>query len=852
MPTSPRSLRRPRASRAPSLRLQSGLRPLALGLLGLSTAGLPGCGDEQPMMRMPPDVMTEHEAPLDGCSAAMLKPAVAASGGVDGAADPGRTAAACISPAPDDAPGSAIDLQPGSALQLAEYTVLGPAVTLRLGQPLGRRGVDLRLPFDISKLPDGGKGERQRLVVLSRFGSAPVHVTPVENITISAAQGGQLRFHLPGHGLRPRAPAGTLGEVGTFQVAMPADLGQKLRRRFVYRAVGGISMGGIGASMYFFRHPERFDAVGVMGADPGPDLTYTQGFIRDFFFGGFCTAEDMQLDPTNPDKQIGKACPPRRGPLAGQAELTGTFEAMPIQTGEGIGLTLRRRLFLRANRDLVRALGNWAYYNPKDPYLPPGVPASTLEQAPAVACASPIVIKGLRSDPMARPFYDGRYNPAGQSDVITFCDGGEPDGRPGVFDPSQPQLDPAQILLAVDLNGNRNRDAGEPVLMQQSEPFRDVGLDGLPDAREPGYDPIKNPDPAGDNYHYLTNPGGTEGNWRYDAGEPYDDVGLDGVADKGCDIVSGPPGCFDYGEKNGRFDLNPGLQKWLEHDPHTLIEKIPLADLAQRDIFYDAGIRDFFNAHVSTSALFGALSARGLSLQLYGGFPALVGLGPTEETRFDANSVDLAKLGRRAFVRYGNPEIAESEAEKTGDGRHAGAVTQVIHRAIMLFSYLLSRWPDADTSLQADDDPRLVPKNPVFETASGRRAPYSLILPPGYFLPQNAQLRYPIIYIGHGYGMEPEDLGRQIGSLIHSYMSDPDPKRRLPKAVLVFLDGKCRPGGDVPSGPLPAMGDQCEEGTFYTDHPLGGYKGEALLEELDAYLRKTYRLREPAEVEVTR
>lgn len=815
----------------------------------VATGWLPGCGEEMPQGL--PDPMGETEPALEPCSAAMLKPAISAQGST-GTGEPLNLAAACISPAPDDGEAPALSLVPGNALALEGFAPLGPAVTLMLSQPLGRRGIDIRLPFDISKLPDKGRGERQRLVVLSRFGSAPVHVTPVENITVSGAQGGQLRFHLPGHGIRPSSPARTSGEAGTFQIAMPSDLGQKVKRRFSYRAVGGISMGGIGASMYFFRHPERFDAVGVMGADPGPDLTYTQGFIRDFFFGGFCTAEDGLADPTNPDKQIGKLCPPRRGPLAGQGELTGTFEAMPIQTGEGIGLTLRRRLFLRANRDLVRALGNWAYYNPRDPYLPPGVPASTLLQAPATACANPVVLKGSRADAMAKPFYDGRYNPTGEFNVITFCDGSDVDGRPGVFDPAKPQLDPAQILLAVDLNGNGKRDLGEPVILQQGEPFRDVGLDGLANEKEPGYDPIKNPDPAGDDYHYLKNPGGTEGNWRYDAGEPYVDAGLDGVKGKGCDVVAGGPGCFDYGEGNGKFDLNPGLTKWLEHDPHTLIEKLPLEQLMQRDIFYDAGLRDFFNAHVSTSSLFGALAARGLSTQLYGGFPALVGLGPTEESRFNPNTVDFAKLGRRAFVRYGNPEISDDEAAKTGDGRHAGAVTQVIHRAMLLFSYLLSRWPDADTSLQPDDDPRLVPKKPVLKMKNGRESPYSLILPPGYFLPENAGVRYPVIYIGHGYGMEPEGLGTQIGSLIHSYMSDPDPKARLPKAVLVFVDGVCRPGGEVPNAPLPVEGDQCEEGGFYTDHPLGTYQGEALLDELDAYLRANYRLREPAELEVAR
>ncbi len=781
-----------------------------------------------------------EEPELSGCSAALIAPTVqsASSSEVAGAS-------ACLSVHPSEAaknPMPLLAVRKGTDLQLDGYRTLGPAVTLQLGQPLGQRGLDLTLPVDLSQIADK-LGHRHRLVVLSRFGQAKAHVTPVENITISTAKGGQLRFHLPGHDIAPLGPEKTLSDVATFQVAMPNDLGATTKRRFTYRAVAGVSMGGIGASMYFFRHPERFDAVGVLGADPGPDLTYSMGFTRDMFFGGFCTAADEKAGKG----KIGETCPQVRGPLAGQNENVGTFEAMPVQTGEGIGLTLRRKLYLRANRDLVRAIGNWAMYNPNDPFLPPGVPSSTVMQTPAEACKTPVVFKGKTSDPTGKAFYDGRFNPEGKWNVITFCDGGEADGKQGVFDATKPQTDPVQIALAVDLNANGKRDAGEPVIIQTSEPFQDVGLDGLPDSKEPGYDPVRNPDPAGDNYHYLKNPSGTEGNFRYDQGEPYEDSGLDGVKGQGCEVDGGMTGCFDHGEGNGRFDENPGLTKWKAHDPHTLGEKMPLADLAQKDIYYDAGIRDFFNAHVSTSFLYGMLASRGLSTQLFGGFPALTGKSPTEESSFSASEVEMSKLGRRLFVRYGNPEISEQRAAETGDGRHAGAVTQVVHRAITLFKFLLTRWPDADKSIQPSDDPRLVPKDLSIKLKTGRVTPFSMILPPGYFEPQNQNVRYPVIYFGHGYGMDPTDLGKSIGSLIHSFMSDPDEKQRLPKAILVFIDGVCRPGGEVPTQPLPGEGDLCEEGTFYTDHPQGAFQGDSMLEQLDEHLRNNYRTREPEE-----
>ena len=107
---------------------------------------------------------------------------------------------------------------------------------------------------------------------------------------------------------------------------------------------------------------------------------------------------------------------------------------------------------------------------------------------------------------------------------------------------------------------------------------------------------------------------------------------------------------------------------------------------------------------------------------------------------------------------------------------------------------------------------------------------------------------------------KPEDLAA-IGGIIRSFMDNPDDNKRLPKAVLVFMDGRCRNGvskdgavvdvgGDITNAPLPAEGDRCEGGAFYTDHPEGTYQGESMIQELDAELRKKFRLREPAMLEV--
>src|SRR5438128_317334 len=82
------------------------------------------------------------------------------------------------------------------------------------------------------------------------------------------------------------------GAMPTVQLAIPEKAGQPYLRHFTYRGIGGVSMGGFGSSVNFWAHPDRYDAIGVMGADPGPDLTYSLGMIHDFFMAGFCTAPD--------------------------------------------------------------------------------------------------------------------------------------------------------------------------------------------------------------------------------------------------------------------------------------------------------------------------------------------------------------------------------------------------------------------------------------------------------------------------------------------------------------------------------------------------------------------------------
>jgi hypothetical protein len=740
--------------------------------------------------------------PLAACSAAL--PA-----GAHTAAGPGG-ASACAEAA------ATLAAAPSGDLAADGYVVVGPALRLDGTGPFAH-GIDVLLPYTKVR----AMGRTNELVVLLQRGAAPAHAAAVSNLTVDAARG-QARFHLPDARV-------------TLQLALPVAAPPPLRH-YTFRALAGVSMGGIGSSLNFWRHTDRFDAVGVMGADPGPDLTYSLGMIHDFMLGGFCTADDIDGGPA----KLGQLCPSRRALLVDQGERGSSFEQFLYEKGAGVGLTLRRGVYLKANRDLARAFGNAAYANAGSSYLPPGVPASVLALPNADACAKPVVLK---------KFYDRRYNPDGKYDVITFCDGNDSEANGyGKIDPAIAASDPVQILLAVDLNANGVRDSGEPVIVQGSEPWQDVGTDGVADADEPGYDAVANPDPNGDDYHYLWNPTGTENNWRYDAGEPYDDVGVDGVPQSkgGCTAKPDLAGCYDFGEGNGTFDYAPSVQNILAHDPRTLVEKLDPAALARVDTYYDAGIRDFFNAQVSTNSLMGALGAAGAPVRAFDGFPALDGLAPSREAMFDIGRVDLPSLGRHAYVRYGDPDLSAADVDATGDGRHAGSVPEAVHRVEVLMYFLASRWPGGDRAIAPADS--LMSQINDMQTFAGRPSPFTVLLPPGYLRPENATKRYPVIYFMHGYGMEPDQLSA-LTLVTRTAQLDPrlPEARRMQKFILVLVDGKCRPGGELGNGPIPTDGDGCETGTFYTDHPEGAAKMEAALTELMAYIDATYRTLPPAD-----
>ncbi len=504
----------------------------------------------------------------------------------------------------------------------------------------------------------------------------------------------------------------------------------------------------------------------------------------------------------------------------------------------------------------------------------------------------------------ATGFFDDEYNPDGHYDVIPFCDGAErrdfdPDtlghctasstrcqSDTGNWDPTGTQRVPMEVALAVDVNGNGVRDPGEPVIRNGHEPFEDTGCDGVPSSAEAGYDGVTNRDPAGDDYDFQYNPNGTEGNWERDdcgggSSESYDDVGLDGIA--GTPQVGA--GGFDHGEGNGHFDMAMGADRMIGTSPRGLTRGYrgngdvvhpgyPLATLDQLDFFADGGVRDLFNWVVQGHHTLGGFAARDIPVRYYnhhaglhldgrvGTCAALASMatcnaeelcswnGSTCEASFAFNEVPWEETGRYTLVRYGSIDAAEDELI-AGDGGHVGTPNQLLHRFFSSVGMMSARWPNVDRAIVNDRVcTALGPACPHINTltqdftapTTGRTGQVTIVLPPGYHDPENAGVRYPIVYFLHGYGMAPMDL-QAIGNIMWNYMIMPSipEARRVPKMIFVFPDGRCLPS-------------ECLRGTFYTDAPEStpnGAQMEQFLLDLDAYMHTTYRVRADETVTVT-
>lgn len=541
----------------------------------------------------------------------------------------------------------------------------------------------------------------------------------------------------------------------------PAPAASVRRPELRFRSIGGVSMGGYGAAYYGTRFGELFDGVAALG---GPlDFAQTSDYIRREMIGGFLPEERGQM-----------------------------FHADALLAGVDTISSFSRSGYMEILQDIFLVAGNSGIFNPQNSYWPLGVrsddPASI---ARARSCTDPHTLSNFYdyeyNNPDA-PFcagYPGAVSPntTGLWPVITYCESKGVTELPYVYpDPAHADR-PTEIGMAVDCNGNRHRDVGEPIIRQQYEPWRDTGDDGLYSADEPGYDPARNPDPNGDDYHAFDNSGGTEHNAVYDRGEPYIDGGLDG-------IVGASNLIDDPWEGNGQFDLNPNMQRTLTLSPRQCVR---LFGPQGRRFYLDAGVKDSFRFDEGARRFVAELRTLGSPTTFV---PDFNQLGANWGADGTPNRLDLSQLTTpNLYVEYGDRQLTYAQAvARGGDGGHIGTAGQVLERvliAMQFVGHLYAPYVAPATYYDAPTATTLIYHSEIL----GADREIGITFPPGY---GREGRKYPVLYFLHGHGMDPGDF-EAAGALFVLQMA----QGIVPPMLLVFPDGR---------------GVRRSQGSFFVNH----------------------------------
>lgn len=737
------------------------------------------------------------------------------------------------------------------------HKALGPAVTFGPPDKVFPRDIALEVPINPARMPDNAHWRHVHVVHSGPKFKTPRVIAVTNPRPYRKADGSWIyRFEVP--------------RLGTYQVVTEGLTGAATRsRRLTHRAVIGVSMGGAGTAQFGLRHHNLFDVVAPLG---GPiDWTWLADHLSENHVGGFrpikpgTKLEDIPLTPASckttadckPDEEcFGVVTEPAKDgacrfmPVSDEPyEHSSSFNAWWAEFPRtGNGGNFDRNEYVQIFRDLSLMFGNPNGYNPEQLNLPAGVdPKHQSQTGDHANNACSVYIDPLEDDPNEATqqelwsqcakerckyhqtfssYYDDEFNPDGTFPVITFCDGASQQEALSPWantwvDAGNNQ--PMEVALAVDYNGNGKRDELEPVVRAGHEPWDDVGTDGKPSSLESGYGP-SDLDPSGDDYDAQYNPTGSEGNHRFEAGEPYRDFGLDGV-----DATSKSP--YDHGEGDGKFTAAPGLQRMWDYDPHSIVAgwpsavAVPLDDaaLSRIDFWTDGGTRDLFNCAVAARNLTGTFLGRGRATAFYSDFNMPLGLDPAVPNGYNPGQVAYDEMPGAVFMRYGHDEPSAKQVED-GSGQHVGTANEVTARLQSALYFIGSRWPDAPRALSpsSSDDPvegvdpcQIIGNcNFNFAASDGRTGPVAISLPPGYAHKDLQTTRYPVIYMLHGYGMKPEDLQASIVFLKNWMNGSTDSQhRRLKKAILVYVDGRCR-------APLGKDGEghaECIRGSFFTD-----------------------------------
>jgi hypothetical protein len=276
--------------------------------------------------------------------------------------------------------------------------------------------------------------------------------------------------------------------------------------------------------------------------------------------------------------------------------------------------------------------------------------------------------------------------------------------------------------------------------------------------------------------------------------------------------------------------------------------------LQRLDFWADGGTRDLFNFLVVGNHFTGGLAARGRSLAYFTDFTNLPGQVAGDSMHFVPGAMLWEDIPGVVMQRYGAIDPSPKQVAN-GAGQHVGTPDEITRRIQTALYFVGSRWPDAPRWCAADSQ-----ESPAegaeyceilgnctlsFTDSLGRTGPVQISLPPGYAHADQQNVRYPVIYLLHGYGQTPEDLGAAI-VFLRNWMNSPadSSASRLPKAIVVYVDGRCRIGPDGEA--------ECIRGTFFAESTrASGAKIETWWRELIDYVDAHYRTMGPSDVDWT-
>ena len=780
----------------------------------------------------------------------------------------------------------------------AGYTALGPPITFGPVTQTFLREVPLAIPINPALMPSAAHLRHLRVAYSGPAFVAPRTVPIADPHIVKTSDGGwALQFKAPKLGtyqavVSPDAGKKTFKRRMTHRAVMGISMGGGGTASFGFRHHDMFDvmapLGGPVSWTWLLNYIETNHLGGFRPIAKGTTLKDIQLASTLCSSNADCKSDETCLgvlpDTTPPTQGKCVFLPKMTDPYAHAQTFNTWWYEYPKA---GNGGTFSRRDYVQIFRDLAIMYGNPNGDNlaVNGENLPPGVPPldpSVVGDHPGNECA--ITVDPIDGDPneskqqeldqncpaercahtlTLQNFFDDEYNPDGIFPVITVCDG---DDQNQALTPysntwhSDGNGYPLEVGLAVDYNGNGVRDELEPIIRMGHEPWRDDGTDGIPSAQEAGYSVGVNEDPAGDDYNPQYNPTGTEGDHRYQTGEHFDDFGLDGVNNTKQQPATGyahPGDGYDVGEGDGKFTVSRGLQRFWDRDAQGIVRQqvdpaqIPGGDMndeafSRIDLWTDGGTRDLFNFGVDAQHLVGAFSARGRDAVYYTTSVEAPGLNPQNLSFYDPSLIDYRDVPGAVLQRYGHIDPTQDDID-SGSGQHVGSAIELTSRLQGAFYYVGSRWKShTELSYQVDDTPDAADPNAPeceqlgtctinFTSKGGRTGPVGISLPPGYANKDLKNIRYPVIYLLHGYGQSPTDLEAAI-VLLKNWMNNPvqSGANRLTKAIVVYVDGRCRTNPDGSS--------ECIRGTFFADSPMkGGAQDETWWLELMQYMDQNYR-----------